>query len=154
MISISGYAETDDAIVNLELKLQNIIKDKFPKADFATKPNFLQISENVMTYMIHTVDKTGSISEKAHEENGPKHNGFLLRIQVVEGIYQGAADLPQTLKGPYWDSEVFIVNLMKRKAYLHVKFSFGKQISKEFVEKIIEIIKKGSLSKTVGSIVH
>jgi hypothetical protein len=52
----------------------------------------------------HARGKAGEVYERTYQQEGPNWKGFLLRVELHEGKYAGAAVIPQTLQGPYFQT--------------------------------------------------
>src|SRR5262249_7160777 len=79
-------------LVGLEKQLRTSLAASCPKATFALSKGVdgysLVVDHETQMFMVHGSNMVGKWDEKAHEERGPKHNGFLLRLKV-QGKWQG-----------------------------------------------------------------
>jgi len=127
------------AIARLSESLGKLFKDNYPDALIDLKQSDLSAQTAVQKFMIHTVFKTGEIAPDAHEEIGPSAKGFILKISVQPGRYDGAAVLPQTFRNPYWQTFANTYALSD-KEYIHLHLSYGIRISDDFIEKVKQAV--------------
>lgn len=111
-------------------------------------------------FAVHGIAKNGYISGTYHEEQGPNNQGFLLRLSVLDGPYNGAASISQELRKPYWTTfinaypiafaedagnspyrgEVAPVFFASR--HLWMSLSFGSGVDARIIETIKSIVKE------------
>ncbi|PCJ56313.1 MAG: hypothetical protein COA79_19280 [Planctomycetota bacterium] len=145
LITISSQtlrADTNEMVLKLTESLEPYLKKAWPKGSLAHKPNSLHFAFNTMEYMIHNIIKKGIISEKAHKEIGPKHNGIIIVISLRNGKYEGTAELPQDIRRPYWTTRLFKVDLKNKKGFAKVNISYGSGISSANLIKIQKLIEQ------------
>jgi hypothetical protein len=118
-----------------QLKLQSVIRSSDPGASVAIENGVYVYRHHTQTFKVHTLDKTGLISEDAHDEEGPNVDGILLNISLQEGPYEGAADLPQELKKPYWTTFLNAYPTDGDK-HLLLNLSYGSRADKKLIEAI------------------
>ncbi len=86
--------------------LTETIRKHCPDATIeATKTEFVAKSGTMM-FTLHSKSKSGEVSPNTYQEEGPNFKGFMLRVALNDGKYQGAAVVPQTLQGPYFQVQV------------------------------------------------
>lgn len=112
----------------------------YGKVQIDSTSDHLTISYNTMSYQIHSTDKTGTISEAAHEEVGPKVNGFILSIVPQKGPYRGAAHLPQTITRPYWKTFATFIPTDDKQNHLHISLSYGRKVPDMTVSDLVAAI--------------
>jgi hypothetical protein len=128
-------------------KLTKAIRKHCPDATFEmTKQEFVAKFET-MTYTLHARGKSGEAFERTYQEEGPKFKGFLLRVELREGKYEGAAVVPQTLQEPYYSTFIDASNVEKDNKHHFVHFSYGGRLDPELKKAIIEVIPKTQFKK-------
>ena len=100
-----------------------------------------------MDFTIHSRWKTGEISEKTRTVEGPNYRGFMLEVSLQEGLYQGAAVVPQTLDRPYWKTYIDAINKEDSGKHLWVSFSYGGRIDQKFFQAIFKSLPQSVLAK-------
>jgi hypothetical protein len=118
-----------------QLKLQSVIRSYDPNAVVAIENGAYVYRHHTQTFKVHAIDKTGQISERAQDEEGPNVDGILLTIFLQEGSYQGAAEIPQELKKTYWTTFVNAYPAAGGK-HLLLNLSYGSRADKKLIEAI------------------
>jgi hypothetical protein len=85
-----------------QTKLQSVIRQFDTNAVVVIENGAYVYRHNTQTFKIHTIHKTGEFSTQAHDEEGPNVDGIFLKVTLQDGPYQGSAEIPQDLRGPYW----------------------------------------------------
>ena len=118
-----------------QTKLQSVIRQFDPKAVVVVENGTYVYRYHAQTFKMHTIDKTGAISETAHDEEGPNVNGILLKATLEVGPYSGAAVIPQDLKGPYWTTFINAY-AVTAKQFVWLTLSYGSRSDKKLLEAI------------------
>lgn len=126
--------------------LSGAIRKRCPDAKIGVSEQAFVASYGTMMFALHGRSKTGEIFPQTYEEEGPNFKGFILRIVLHDGKYQGAATVPQTLQGPYFRTFIDALATDDGKKYYEVRFSFGNGLDPQLKEAIFE-----ALPKTTGS---
>ena len=126
----------DTSLSQVAERLSRIAEQMKPVALVAENGRNVTLSYNTRTFMVHSSDKLGRRSDKAHEETGPRYDGLMVHITVGDGRYAGAARIPQNLRRPYWITFVNAYPIAKGKQHLHVNISFGNRTDRETIGKI------------------
>jgi hypothetical protein len=87
-------------------------------------------------FQVYTIYKGGQIAELPHQERGPEYDGFLLRVTLQPGQYQGAAVIPQNLRHPYWTTYLNAVSVPDKDEHLHIQLSYGSRTDRELLEQL------------------
>jgi hypothetical protein len=116
-------------------KLQSAIRQFDTKAVVVMEDGAYVYRHHTQTFKIHTILKTGEVSEKAHDEEGPNVDGILLDVTLQDGPYQGAAVIPQDLKGPYWTTFINAYQVADGR-YLWLRLSYGSRADKKLMDAI------------------
>ena len=102
-VLVTVHAATAEAPPDeLVQKLTQAIRKHCPDATIEVSKQAFVAKFGTMTFTLHGRSKTGEVSPKTHQEEGPNYKGFMLHIALHDGRYQGAAVVPQTLQGPYF----------------------------------------------------
>jgi hypothetical protein len=117
--------------------LKATIRTHCPDATFATMKNEFVAKFDTTTYTLHARAKTGEVYEKTHQEEGPNFKGFILRVELREGKYDGGAVVPATLQGPYYPTFIDGANLNGKHHW--VSFSYGGRLNSELKMAIMGV---------------
>jgi hypothetical protein len=101
-------------------------------------------------FMVHNIQKTGKISARAREVEGPSYVGFLLKLDLQKGRYQGAAVIPQDNSRPYWRTHINAHHLSSDE-YVWVSLSYGVRTDRRLVERIKKAVEAAVNGKSGGS---
>ena len=128
---VSRPADADE----WQTKLESVIRQCDSNALVTVENGAYVYRYHTQTFKIHTVHKTGAISETAHDEEGPNVDGILMKVTLQDGPYQGAADIPQDLKTPYWTTFINAYPVATGK-HLWLGLSYGIRADKKLMEAI------------------
>jgi len=121
-------------------KLTEMIRKHCPEAKIeVTKQEFVAKSGTMM-FTLHGRSKAGEVSPVTYQQEGPNFKGFMLRVSVNEGKYQGAAVVPQTLQGPYFPTFIDAPPVEKENKHYWVGFSYGSRLDPDLKKAIFEAI--------------
>jgi len=142
---MSGYLcrGSDEELIALTDRLKLVITEHFPEQniEYISKTDQITVSLNTMPYQIHSIGKDGKIAFQAHEEIGPRADGFIIVLTPQQGQYRGAAALPQTFNRPYWKSFGNAIFTDSGDSHIHAEFSYGIGIPPVAIAKIVEALK-------------
>jgi hypothetical protein len=141
-VSPTFAAPPDDEVME---KITKAIRKHCPDATFATTKQAFEAKFDTMTYTLHQRGKAGEAYEKTYQEEGPKWKGFILRVELREGKYEGAAVIPQTLQGPYYPTFIDAANVGTKHHF--VSFAYGARLDPELKKAIMEVIPKTQFKK-------
>ena len=116
-------------------KLLSVIQKYKPKANVEEEGNRLVYRFHTQTFKIHTIHKTGHISEKAHDEEGPDVDGILVSLSLHKGQYSGAAEIPQVINRPYWKTFINAYPVAGGQ-YLWLSVSYGSKTDMKLIEDL------------------
>ena len=141
-ISIAGARPTDLrlSLDDLQLQLGSVLAAYYPGAEIQRSEREYVASYDTQRFTVHSRDKMGRLSEQTTEVEGPNNAGFLLRLTLKPGAYQGAAVVPQTLRRPYWETWIHAIEDESGASYLSVSLDYGQNVSDEFLSRIIATI--------------
>ena len=109
----------------------------------------LRVTHKTNKFMIHTVHKTGYISPKPVEIEGPNYDGLIVEARVCMGQYAGQAEIPQEWKRTYWKTFINAYPIDEGKSHLYLSISYGTRTDKMMIEKIKKCF--GPIVKPVSS---
>jgi hypothetical protein len=92
MVAVAVKAE-DTSLSQVAERLSKIAEQMKPVALVVQNGRNVTLSNNTRTFMVHSSDKLGRRSDKAHKETGPRYDGLMVHVTVGDGRYAGAADL-------------------------------------------------------------
>jgi hypothetical protein len=140
LLATAGFSPAAPPPDDLVKRMTEVVRTHCPDATIeATDEGFLAKS-GTMKFTVHGRSKTGEISPKTHQEEGPNFRGFVLRVTLNDGPYRGAAVVPQTLQGPYYPTEIS-APAVGDKHYL-VRFSYGTRLDPEIKKAILDVLPK------------
>lgn len=116
-------------------KLQSIIRQHHADAVVTVENGAYVYRYHTQTFKIHTIYKTGEIAATAHDEEGPNVDGVFLTVSLQDGPYQGAAEIPQDLRRPYWTTFINSYPFATGK-HLWMSLSYGSRSDKKLIEAI------------------
>jgi hypothetical protein len=123
---VTAETAKPQALVELEPILLKVMQQAQPQATLAYTEGELVGQYQTQKFMVHTIYKTGAISEQSREELGPNFQGFLLKLTVQKAAYQGAADWPYGVwHRIYWDTYINEYQLPDKTGYLRLELSYG-----------------------------
>lgn len=115
-------------------KTIDVIRKQCPQAAVDVRKNGFAAKYGTMQYTLHSVAMTGEVSKQTYQEEGPDYKGFMLDVSLLDGLYQGQAAVPQTLRGPYFAT---YLNAMPAGAkHYEIRFSYGSRLDPELKKAI------------------
>lgn len=123
-------------------KLTAVIRKQCPDAEFKLEDNSFIAKHQTMTYTLHSHAKTGEVSEKTYQKEGPNYKGFLLTVTWQHGAPVTQAETPQTLEGPYFPTFIDDPATEDGQNHYWVALSYGKRIDKKLKSEILEALPK------------
>lgn len=133
-----GYAAAPpDALVR---SLTTVIRKHCPDAEIEMIDQTFVAKSGTMKFTVHARSKTGEIFPRTHEDEGPNFKGFLLRVSMHPGPYEGAAVVPQTLQGPYYPTFIDASPTSTGDGYLWVSFAYGSRLDAELKQALLEAL--------------
>jgi hypothetical protein len=138
----AGKDPIHPALIGLEMKFKSLLKNSCPDATVAIardKEDELVVQYRTQKFTVHGTDRLGNYNEKPHEKLGPNRRGFLLRVTVQKGSYDGPLAIPQEFSEPYW--KTFLAEHPIRGGaadmeYLWVRLSHGAGADEQLLAKI------------------
>lgn len=122
-----------------------------PEAKIETTAYAFTAKYSTMVYMVHSRSKTGEVYPQTHQEEGPGFRGFMLRVSLEDGKYEGAACVPATLQGPYYPTFIDAPSTDAETKHYQVHFSYGAKLDPKLKEAIFEVIPKTRFQPAGGS---
>ncbi|MEK9136561.1 MAG: hypothetical protein AAB393_05515, partial [Bacteroidota bacterium] len=74
-------------------------------------PESVRVTFLPQTYKIHRRSMTGEVSTNVLDEVGPSFRGFVLRVDVQQEGTVNQACMPQTIREPYWLTDLDVTPL-------------------------------------------
>lgn len=142
----SQAAPADDDARAVELKtveeaLKPVLQKVEPKVRMEYRDTSLIVTHLPQTFKIHGSSKSGQINEQAHDEVGPSYKGFLLRVHLQPGGEVNQAVTPQTVRNPYWLTDLDVTPLAGTDKQIYWALSYGSRADTELLEKICATLK-------------
>jgi hypothetical protein len=132
-------AELPESLTN---KLSTTIREHCPDALIEISESGFSAKHGTMMFTVHGKSKTGEVFPQTYQEEGPNFKGFLLRVSLKEGAYEGAAVVPQTLRGPYYPTFIDAPRTENGVHHYWVRFSFGSRLDPKLRDAILNVIPK------------
>lgn len=121
-----------DTTTNTELRavataLQPVLEKLDPKPEirYPSSSATLVVAYKSQMYKIHGGSMTGEVSPNAHDELGPSFKGFVLRVHLQDKGEVNQADTPQTLREPYWRTDLDVTPLAGTQKQIYWGLSYG-----------------------------
>jgi hypothetical protein len=127
----------DSPIVSLARSLTPMIQKRFPEARMQVTDESYIAKHGTMDFTVHGRLKTGEILPQTRTVEGPNHEGFILRIRLVDGPYRGSAVVPQDLRDIYWTDFLNAVYVPEADKHLHILFSYGARLDQAFKKSVL-----------------
>lgn len=118
-----------------QTKLQSVIRSFDTNAVVTIENGAYVYRFHTQMFKIHTIQKTGGITETAHDEEGPNVDGIFLKVSLQDGSYRGAAEIPQDLRRPYWTTFINAYPVATGK-HLWLGLSYGSRANQKLMEAI------------------
>lgn len=134
-----GKAVSDPRLERLYASLRPVFLEHFPQATSEAAGDRVHFEHDTRPFLIHMPLKTGEWQE-AVEVRGPNRRGILCNVQLVDGVYGGAAMLPMTSDDRYFKTLVMAVASPSRDAYLYVHLSYPDGVSREFLGAFVRTL--------------
>ena len=149
IVVAAGSALAEPPPDELFQKLTKAICTHCPDAKIeVTKQEFVAKFET-MIFTLHRRGKAGEPFPDTYQEEGPNWKGFILRVTLREGKYQGAAAVPQALQEPYFTTYIDATAAEKNDKHYVILFSYGSRLDKDLKKAISEAIPLNPLGRLV-----
>ena len=137
--NLTSAAPPPDALVKA---LTAAIHAQCPEADIRVVNDELVAKHGTMMFSVHHRSMTGEVAKETREEEGPNFKGFLLRVSLHEGAYNGQAVVPQDLKQPYWTTHINAPATPDKKGYYWLSFASGSRLDPILKQAILDTLPK------------
>jgi hypothetical protein len=117
-----------------------------PSIEYTNRGRSLAIKFRARKFMIHSGSMVGKYSLKAHETTAPAYDGFMLKVHLQEAGTVNQAVVPQTIKQPYWITDLDVTQVSGTKKQIYWGLSYGSRMDMRILSDIKAEIKK--LDKT------
>jgi hypothetical protein len=121
-------------------KFTETIRKQCPGAKIDVIDDTFIAKDGTMIFSVHRRSKTGEVYPELDRVEGPNFKGFMLRISLNKGKYEGAAQVPQTLKEPYYSVYIDAPSTGDRMNHYQVSFSYGSRLDADLKNAILEMI--------------
>ena len=138
-----GKIERDPVLLKVEKSLRSALAQVVPEPSFEypAYSKSLVVKHRTRKFMVHGRTKSGKISEKAHEVEGPSYKGFMLRVHLQKAGTVNQARVPFTSREPYWRTDLNITEVAETDKQLYWALSYGTRVDKELLRKVDETVK-------------
>jgi hypothetical protein len=139
--SASRVSRSADGAAVAELKvversLMPILEALDPQAKVEYRDQSLVVAHRSQTFKVHGRNKSGEISEKTHDQVGPSYKGFVLSLHLEPRGEVHQAVTPQTIREPYWLSDLDVTPIGKTDKQIYWALSYGSRTDQELLDKI------------------
>lgn len=128
----------DDVLRNLI----ETIRKHCPEATIEVTADKFLAKHGTMMFIIHNESKTGEFFSQTCQREGPNFKGFILAISLYDGRYEGAASVPQTIRGPYFSTFIDAPAAEEGKKHYQIHFSYGGRLDPALKKAILDSIPK------------
>ena len=104
---------------------------------YAQNDDRVVISFDAMTFQVHRPDRTGRL-QAADAELGPNTKGIVLELDPRLRPYAGPMELPQRLRGPYYDT--YCAEVREGDRFVFVRARFGRDFPFALRQRVLERI--------------
>ena len=112
---------TNETLATVANALRPIVErlDPKPTVEYPQSTESLEVAYLPQTFKIHRRSKTGEVSTNVFDEVGPSWKGFVLRVYVQPKGEVNQAKTPQTIREPYWltDLDVTAIGATGKQIY-------------------------------------
>jgi len=128
---------SDTVLLRAEKSIRIALADIDPEPifEYPKHAKSLIVKYRTRKFMIHNGSMIGKYSEKAHEEEGPGYKGFMLTINLQKAGAANQACIPQTIRGPYWRTDLNITVIKGSDKQLYWGLSYGNCVDSKLLEK-------------------
>ena len=130
----------DPILSDLLIRLRPVLQRYYPDAQPRLRGDLLEFEHDTRVFFIHTRLKTGEWQE-ARETRGPNSGGILGTIELRQGLYNGAALLPQTFDSRYFQTLVMAEAPEDKSRYLYVHLSYPDTVKSGFLAEFREVVR-------------
>jgi hypothetical protein len=121
----------DKSLVLAEKAIMSAVKVYDPNViltfEYPTSSKSLIVKYKTRKFMVHSRSMIGKYAEKAEEQEGPSYQGFLLRLYLQEAGTVNQAVVPQTIKEPYWQTDLNVTMINKTEQQFFWGLLYGTQ---------------------------
>lgn len=125
-------------LVGVAEGLQLTLRELDPPADlrFTNQGTTLVATYLPQTFKIHGTTMSGAIDLEAHDEVGPSYKGFVLQVHLQKLGEINQAVTPQTIRRPYWSTDLDVTPLAGTKHQIYWALSYGSRTDKELLVRL------------------
>ena len=109
--------------------------------EYAEHSPSLTVKYRCRKFMVHGGSKPGAFSEKPHEVEGPDLRGFLLRVHVQDEGTVNQAVVPQTIRQPYWRTDLDITVVPGTGHQLYWALAYGSRTDESLLNGVRAAVK-------------
>lgn len=107
-----------------------------PEIKYSDDGKTVKVAYKTQVYKIHGSFMTGEISKEAHDETGPTYQGFILSVSLEKKETPHQAVIPQTIRYPYWKTDLRITTIARSDEQLYWYLSYGSRTDEALLKKI------------------
>lgn len=151
LLSSADAADTKPApeLKSVTDNLDSVFKELDPKPTIQVmnQGTSLEIRYLPQTFKIHGKTKSGEILAEATDQIGPSHKGFVIHIHLQKKSEVNQAVTPQTIREPYWNTNLDITALDKTDKQIYWALSYGSRTPDTLLKSIRESLKSSGTAK-------
>jgi hypothetical protein len=140
----SGIVEAsrEAVLARVEKALRSALADLDPEPSFEypRDTKSLVVKHQTRKFMIHSVSMIGKYSQKVHEEDGPSYKGFMLRLHLQKAGFVNQAVVPQTIRRPYWRTDLDVTVIKGTDKQLYWGLSYGSRVDRKLLKKVKSVV--------------
>ncbi len=99
-------------------------------------PNRLIANYRTRTFQVYDQSRGGKYSDQPRETVGPSYKGFRLQLYLQENDTINMAAVPQTLRKPYWNTDLDLRLLKGTSKQVYYGLSYGSRIDQDLLQQV------------------
>jgi hypothetical protein len=135
-----------------EQTLRSALADIEPdlEVEYPTSSFSLIVNYKTQDFVIRPRSKTGAISEQTYNETGPSFRGFAMKCHLQPAGTINQAEIPQTIKEPYWQTDLNVTQVAGTDKQLYWALSYGSRTEKSLLTRIRKAMESLSNSEAIS----
>lgn len=125
-------------------RLTETIRAHCPEAVFKTEDGMFVAQHGTMLFTLHRRLRTGEVNPATYQEEGPNFKGFLLKMRLEKGLYDGPALVPQEVPGPYYPTFLNCPVTPDGQHHFWINFSYGCQLDPKLKQAVLDALPKAN----------
>jgi hypothetical protein len=131
-------AEPDPILSKVEKELRKMLAGIVSELSFeySKDKKSLYVKYKSRKFMVYGRTQSGRIYDKAYEREGPSYEGLYLRVDIQKAGHRNQAKVPQTLREPYWMTDIDVTLLQGTEVQLFWVMSYGSRTKQKLRKRV------------------